>query len=269
LAKKGKKRRPSGGRPQAGKRVTPKAAPGTVKPPTAGGGGAARPAKAQPTKAQPTKSQPSTKAQPTKAQPTKAQSTKAQRIEAARTARRRKSLATRLAVAAIAGILLALLVVRVLAGRDDANATRAQLTAGSCKYDTQADRTNPAPRNHVASPTYRVDPPAGGNHLPQAARPADYSEGQVPPDGQIVHALEHGYVILWERPDLAESDRQALQGVAGRYQKDVLVVPRPSLPTKVAATAWGKRLLCGNVEPDALDLFTRTYRNKGPEKIPH
>ena len=263
MAKKGKKRRPGGGRPQAGKRVTPKAAAGTVKPPTAGGGGAARSAKAPPTKSQ------STKAQPTKAQPTKAQPTKAQRIEAARTARRRKSLAARLAVAAIAGILLAVLVIRVLSGRDDGNATRAQLTAGSCEYDSKADRTDPAPRNHVASPTYRVDPPAGGNHLPQAARPADYSEGQVPSDGQIVHALEHGYVVLWERPDLAESDRQALQGVAGRYQKDVLVVPRPSLPTTVAATAWGKRLLCGNVEPDALDLFVRTYRNKGPEKIPH
>jgi hypothetical protein len=247
MAKKGKKRGPGGGRPQAGKRVPPKVAPGRVKSPAAGAKGGPQPAKSQ---------------------ATKAQSPKAQRIEAARRARRRKSLAVRLAVAGIAGVLVAFLAIRVLAGRGDADATRAQLTAGSCDYDTRADRTDPAPRNHVASPTYKVDPPAGGNHTPQAARPATYSEGQLPSDGQVVHAMEHGDVILWHRPDLSAEDLSALQKVSDTYERDVLVVPRATLPTPVAATAWGRRLLCGSVEPAALDLFTRSYRDKGPEKLP-
>ncbi|MDP8975048.1 MAG: DUF3105 domain-containing protein [Actinomycetota bacterium] len=145
---------------------------------------------------------------------------------------------------------------------------RARLTAGSCEYDTRADRTDPAPRNHVPTPAYEVDPPAGGNHTAQAARPAVYSEGQVPSDGQVVHAMEHGDVVLWHRPDLSPEDRSALQRVFDTYERDVLMVPRATLGGPVAATAWGQRLLCATVEPEALDLFTRTYRDKGPERLP-
>ncbi len=174
----------------------------------------------------------------------------------------------RLAVAGIAGVLVAVVAIRVLSGGGDGDGVRAQLTAGSCTYDTKADRTDPAPRNHVASPTYKFDPPAGGNHAAQAARPATYQEGQVPSDGQVVHAMEHGDVILWHRPDLSAEDRSALEKVSDTYERDVLVVPRATLPSPVAATAWGRRLLCRSVEPAALDLFARTYRDQGPEKFP-
>jgi len=273
MAKKSKKRRPGGGRPQATKRITPKSAPGPATSPAAGAKGSAQPAKAQPPKARSPKAQPA-KASGTKDRPTKDRPTKAERIEAARRARRRKSLAIRLGVAGIAGaagILVVFLVIRGLAGGEKKKEDiRARLTAGSCAYDTKSDRTDPAPRNHVTTPTYMVDPPAGGNHDDQAAEPAVYGEDQLPPDGQIVHALEHGYVVLWQRPDLSPEDKNAVEDVARRYTRDVLVVPRPTLTTsKVAATAWGKRLLCGNVEADALDLFTRTYRNQGPEKVAH
>ena len=241
MAKKGKKKRPGGGRPQ--------------------------PAKPQSAKAK-TSQAPPARAQATKAQATKGQSAKAQRIEAARRARRRKGLAVRLAVAGVAGLLVAVLAVRTLSSRREGDAIEAQLTAGSCRYDTRADRTDPAPRSHVSSPTYSVDPPAGGNHSPQAARPATYGEGQAPSDGQVVHAMEHGDVVLWHRPDLSPEDRSALQKVSDTYERDVLVVPRPTLTTPVAATAWGRRLICDSVEPAALDLFTRTYRDKGPERLP-
>lgn len=238
MAKKGKKKRPGGGRPQATKRVTSKSAAGPVKSPAAGVKGEARPAKAQ-----------ATKARPAEARPGKAQSTKAQRLEAARRARRRKSLAVRLAVAGIAGVLVAVVAIRVLSGGGDGDGVRAQLTAGSCTYDTKADRTDPAPRNHVASPTYKFDPPAGGNHAAQAARPATYQEGQVPSDGQVVHAMEHGDVILWHRPDLSAEDRSALEKVSDTYERDVLVVPRATLPRRwrpppgagaCSAEAWSR-----------------------------
>jgi hypothetical protein len=38
---------------------------------------------------------------------------------------------------------------------------------------------------------------------------------------------------------------------------------------EVAAKAWHRRLLCGRVEEPALASFIETYRNKGPERIPH
>jgi len=253
---KSKKRRPGGGRPRGARPAAKKQA-----------------AKKQATWTRAAKKHPAgakrAKTPADKARRGGSQSTRAQRIEAARQARRRKSLVYRLVLAGAAALLVVLVATRVLSGRSQGNDTRQKLTAGSCKVDTNADPTDPSPDNHVSDPTYRVDPPAGGNHLAQATRPAVYQEGQELPDGQIVHAMEHGYVVLWEGPGLADADRQALLDVAGRYERDVLVVPRPTSPVKVAATAWGNRLLCGNVEPDALDLFTRTYRNQGPEKVPH
>lgn len=201
--------------------------------------------------------------------PARTKPTRAERIEAARRARRRKRLVAR---GALAGIALALLIgvgARVVADRNQAGEVRRQLTAGSCTFDTKADPTDPPPANHVPDPTYRVDPPAGGNHSDVAARAGTYRGDQVPPDGQLVHSLEHGYVILWHRPDLPPEQRDALQKVADRHERDVLVVPRPTLSTPVAATAWGNRLLCRTAEPDPLDLFVREYRNKGPEKVPH
>ncbi len=203
------------------------------------------------------------------APPTRTKPTKAERMAAVRRARRRKALIVRVAVAGIAAVVVVGVAARVVGGRKESGDVRRQLTAGSCTFDTRADPTDPAPANHVANPTYRVEPPAGGNHSPQAAPARTYTEDQVPPDGQLVHALEHGYVILWHRPDLSREDRAALQEVADRHEQDVLVVPRPRLPTPVAATAWGNRLLCRTMEADALDLFTREYRNKGPERVPH
>jgi hypothetical protein len=56
-----------------------------------------------------------------------------------------------------------------------------------------------------------------------------------------------------------------------RSRRWVLVVPRPSLPTALAATAWRRRLLC----PDGADPlradgpignFVTAFRNQGPEK---
>ncbi len=227
---------------------------------------------------QPRKAQPAGKAAGTRSpgpgkdrsrSPARNKPTRAERIEAARRARRRKRLVARGALAAIAAALLIGVAARVLADRNQAGDIRRQLTAGSCNVDTKADRTDPPPANHVPDPTYRVDPPAGGNHSSQAAPAGTYQSDQVPPDGHLVHSLEHGYVILWHRPDLPAADRDAVQKVADRYRRDVLVVPRPTLPTPVAATAWGNRLLCGAVEAEPLGLFIREYRNKGPEKVPH
>ena len=166
-------------------------------------------------------------------------------------------------------LLLIGLAVRVLGDRNQEAAARRELTAGSCTLDQRADRTDPSPNNHVANPTYEVDPPAGGNHSPRAAQPRVYQEGNAPPDGEVVHAMEHGYVILWHRPNASDAERDAVQRAADRYERDVLVVPRASLPTPVAATAWGQRLLCQQAEPEALAEFVRLYRNKGPEKVPH
>jgi hypothetical protein len=91
----------------------------------------------------------------------------------------------------------------------------------------------------------------------------------MPADGNLVHSLEHGFVVLWHRPDLADAQLDQLLDVAQAYERDVLVVPRASLATPVAATAWHKRLQCPSTEPDVLQRFVAEFRNVGPEDVPH
>ena len=183
-------------------------------------------------------------------------------------AHRRASLRRAGAVAAV--VLVAVGVVGtfvVLDRRSDAR-LRTELTAGSCEVDTQADPTGPAGRNHVPSPSYQVNPPAGGDHLAAAARAGVYTGGSLPDDGLLVHALEHGYVIAWHRPDLPEDQLALLENLQRRDDDDVIVAERSDLPVPVAATAWGQRLLCQQVESGPLNRFVDEHVGNGPEDVP-
>jgi hypothetical protein len=163
--------------------------------------------------------------------------------------------------AAIAGTVV------TLDRRSDAQ-LRDELTAGSCEVDTRTDPTGPAGRNHVPSPTYQVNPPAGGDHLAAAARAGLYTGSSVPQDGQLVHSLEHGYVIAWHRPDLPEDQLTALADFQRQHDDDVIVAERSDLPVPLAATAWGQRLLCQQVETGALQRFFDEHVGNGPEDVP-
>jgi hypothetical protein len=197
--------------------------------------------------------------------------TRAERLAAAETARRRKAARTRALITVGCVAVLVLLVTTIVASRRSNDATIAKLQAsGSCKYDTKADGDNGTGNNHVnGDVTYKVNPPAGGNHNPTPAPAGIFTADNTPPDGQLVHSLEHGYVIIWYRPDLPSTQLDDLRSLAGRYDKDVLLVPRASLGQPVAATAWHHRLLCSQNDLQALETFVTAYRNKGPEKIPH
>ena len=151
--------------------------------------------------------------------------------------------------------------------REDAQ-LRAALTAGSCDVDTRTDQTGPAGQNHVPSPSYQVNPPAGGDHLASAARAGSYSDGSVPEDGLLVHSLEHGYVIAWHQPDLPEDQMAQLDAFQRQHDDDVIVAERSDLPVPVAATAWGQRLLCQQVETGPLNRFFDEHVGNGPEDVP-
>ena len=126
------------------------------------------------------------------------------------------------------------------------------------------------PGNHVTGNVqYEVDPPSGGNHNPSAAPPGVFTSETRPPDSQIVHSLEHGYIAIWHRPDMAPAQLDELRSLVGRHSRDVLLVPSPTLSVPVAATAWHRRLLCSRVEIEPLERFVTEYRNKGPEKVEH
>lgn len=188
-----------------------------------------------------------------------------ERISEQRRARRRRALRNRVIVGVVVAAAVAVLVVKNVNDRREQQRLIAELTAGSCVFDRRSDGGS----EHIASPVYRVDPPSGGDHTARAAGAGRYSEANAPGQGELVHAMEHGYVILWHRPDITDAQQETVDDIAATFDRDVLVVARSSLETPVAATAWHRRLLCRDVEGEVLNRFVGEYRNKGPEKVPH
>lgn len=152
--------------------------------------------------------------------------------------------------------------------RADAALQRKLTAGGVCTTDGKSDPTAPSGQNHVPSPSFAVNPPAGGDHTAGAAK-AGVLRGEAAKNlGPVVHALEHGYVVLWHRPDLPDPQRKILTDLADRRSKDILVVERDGMSVPVAATAWRKRLLCTEAAAAPLETFAAEYIGDGPEDVP-
>ena len=207
---------------------------------------------------------------PPRSQPSPAAATKPRdekRMRAAQQARRqalrRRLIAAGLIVAAVAAV-----VGYVSYDRRQAAELDEALTSGTCRTDTESDPTRPPGQNHVENPSYAVNPPAGGDHLTASARSGVYSGESLPPEGMLVHSLEHGYIILWHQTDLPAEQLTELEQLEERFPGDIIVAERPSMPVPVAATAWNQRLLCDEVETDAMARFASEHIGKGPEDVP-
>ena len=197
--------------------------------------------------------------------------TRAERLAAAEAARRRKAARNRALIAGGLVAVLALLTVTIInSRRSNQRIVSALESRGNCEYDTRSDSDRGAGNNHVnGDVTYEVNPPSGGDHNPSASPPGIFTVDNTPPDAQIVHSLEHGYVTIWHRPDVDSATLDGLKGVSNKYPRDTLLVPRATLEQPVAATAWHRRLLCERPDTEALERFVKEYRNKGPEKVEH
>lgn len=178
----------------------------------------------------------------------------------------KRALRNRLIAGAVLLVVIGAVVFSAVSSDDGASSTVGPLDegAGSCTLDSKAD--GGGPETHIPTPTYKVDPPAGGSHQPSAANPGFYRASNVPADGQLVHAMEHGFVILWHRPDLPAEKIDQIEALSDRLGRELIVAPRASLKGEVAVTAWKKRLLCGELVPEKVAEFSRLYRDKGPEK---
>lgn len=257
-----KKRTPP--RPKSGAARPPAKRPGQpgTRPKPAAAGQAKAPAPATGA----AKAAPAAKAQRERTGPTRAE-----RLAAAEAARRRKAARNRALIAGGLVAVLALLTITIInSRRSNARIVSALESSGSCEYDSRNDSDRGAGNNHVTGDvTYEVNPPSGGNHNPSTSPPGIFTVDNTPPDAQIVHSLEHGYVTIWHRPDVDTATLDGLKGVTNKYPRDVLLVPRASLQQPVAATAWHRRLVCERSDVEALERFVKEYRNKGPEKVEH
>lgn len=89
---------------------------------------------------------------------------------------------------------------------------------------------------------------------------------RAPLAGLAVHALEHGAVVLWHRPDLPAEDLARLEEIVARWESHVILSPNPGIDDDVVATAWNRRKAYTAADPE-LDRFIETYRRRGPESV--
>ena len=126
--------------------------------------------------------------------------------------------------------------------------------------------------DHTDEPVaYPTNPPTNGPHAFTWTQDGNYAGQAPPPTGQVVHAQEHGRVVIQYRPGIA---REKLEQLVALYEEDpqhvLLVENATGMRCEVAATAWGQGVLCETLTDrsfDALRAFRDRYRDRGPESV--
>lgn len=125
-------------------------------------------------------------------------------------------------------------------------------------------------RTHVPEGTkidYNSNPPAAGEHYAITAHGGIY--GKVPADGNLVHSLEHGAVILWYKADLPRVDVQKLEKIySNSFGAKKIMTPRENLDVPVALSSWGRVLKLTTIDEKKIKDFFEINRDRGPEAAP-
>lgn len=140
-------------------------------------------------------------------------------------------------------------------------------------------------RGHVDVGTevkYNSNPPTSGEHYVEWTRQGVYTD--APDDRNLVHSLEHGYVVMHYKCSPSEADqteatnsamsdadcedrRDKLETVyenKGKYK--LIVIPRPDLDTNFALTAWNYIDKFDDFDRGRIEKFIDAHLNMGPEK---
>ncbi|MCY3558798.1 MAG: DUF3105 domain-containing protein [Chloroflexi bacterium] len=119
------------------------------------------------------------------------------------------------------------------------------------------------------SADYTVIPPYGEEHSPIPLACGIYSA--TPSFEMVVHAMEHGAVVLWYAPEsLNVDDIAALTEIASRHLNDssyVIQAPYGGLDAPLMLVAWGVRLPLGGVDQRAIEQFFDEFHDEAPEPL--
>lgn len=126
---------------------------------------------------------------------------------------------------------------------------------------------------------YESKPPTSGRHYAIEAQDGAY---EVAPDvKELVHALEHGRIVIWFKKDLPKAARADLMALYEEDPFQMLLTPdETGSEYEVTATAWnrdppelgtGRLLGCEKYSPEifeAIRAFKTEHRSNGPEPVP-
>jgi len=122
---------------------------------------------------------------------------------------------------------------------------------------------------------YNSDPPTSGQHYPVPANAGFYTA--APPDEQLVHNLEHGYVIIWYNcdsltPEACQQLQDKIQTAMDKAGNSpntgtpkIIAVPRPGMSAQLALTTWGRLDKFNAFDEQRILNFIRDFRDKAPE----
>lgn len=114
-------------------------------------------------------------------------------------------------------------------------------------------------------PAYKSVPPTSGTHN-QTWYPAGIYDNNADIT-QLIHSLEHGYVILYYN-NISQDEINQLASIQRSDSFKMIVAPYPNMPYKVAIAAWARLQTCDGVNEQAIRSFTAQFRNQGPEQAP-
>jgi hypothetical protein len=148
----------------------------------------------------------------------------------------------------------------------------------TCTVTTAVDTFPSADHRTPCTPIdYPYHPPAGGPHF---AFWAAFETYDAPvPWGYLVHALEHGAVVLayrCERPADCDAVRAEFASIIADRGVDptcrleatpsrIIVVPDPLLPVPIAAVAWQHSYRATCLDPASLRAFVDAHYAMAPE----
>jgi hypothetical protein len=137
-------------------------------------------------------------------------------------------------------------------GSDKLAGMKTLVKNGTC---TETDFKKSMGREHTTNPKTKVvytqsDPPTSGKHY-QSPPPLMIYDVPVP-QWILLHALEHGNVLVQYGSQVSAADKAALRAAVLAHRSRTLMAPYPKLGKRVVYTAWQRMLSCQGFQEDAL-----------------
>lgn len=104
---------------------------------------------------------------------------------------------------------------------------------------------------------YNSTPPTSGPHLPYIA-PWGIHTRPIPNELQV-HNLEDGGVVIQYNCDCPDVVSK-LSDIVRRYPTQVVLAPYPTMPSRIALTAWTRLDTMDRVDEARIERFIRAYR---------
>jgi hypothetical protein len=155
------------------------------------------------------------------------------------------------AVVVIAVIGVVLFAANVF-GSDKLAGMNTLIKSGTC---VETDFKKSMGREHTTNPKTKIvytqsDPPTSGKHY-QVPPPLMIYDVPVP-QWILLHALEHGNVLVQYGSKVSAADKTALRAAVLSHRARTLMAPYPKLGTRVVYTAWQRMLSCQGFQEAAL-----------------